>query len=46
VDLQVDSPFLDKLAYNFTIGNITNKLSGIRCTTIDGISSNSIGINE
>ena len=30
MDTQVNSPFLDRLAYNLTIANTTNKLSRIR----------------
>ncbi len=46
IEIQVDPIILDKLTSNSTSGNITSNPSRSPCTTIDGTSSNSRGINE
>jgi hypothetical protein len=46
IEIQVDPIIHDKLTSNSTLGNITGNPSRSPCTTRDGTSSNSLGINE
>ena len=46
IEIQVDPIILDKLTSNSSLGNITGNPSRSPCTTSDGTSSNSLGINE
>lgn len=44
--IQVDSFILDRLISNITLGNTPSIPLGSFCTTLDGTSSGSLGINE
>ena len=46
IEIQVDPIILDKLISDSTLVNITSNPSRSPCTTSDGTSSNSLGINE
>lgn len=44
--VQLDPIILDRFASNATLGNISSIPLGIFCNTLDGTSSNSLGIDE